>query len=139
MNLKIAMVTIMVSITGCTKVSYTPQAAIGIAITESEVALLVKEEIQTKSESIGFTEKSSVGNTEHFAKTNQFQETLRMKDGKSFIMVGNLIDVRCIRLSVYSENSEEDAHRVVARLTEVLQSVAGINLQITDNPNCKNV
>lgn len=137
MHLKIAMVIIMASITGCTRVTYTPQAAIGIAITESEVAPLVKREIQTRSESFGFTEKSSVGNAEHFAKTNQFQETLRMKDGKSFIMIGNLIDARCIRLSVYSEYSEEDAHRVVVRLTEVLQNVAGVNLQITDNPDCK--
>jgi len=137
MKLKIAMVVIMALITGCTKTTYSPQAAVGLAVTESKMAPLLSKEVEGLSVNLGFTVKSSVGNAEYFAKTNQFQTTLNKEVGKSFIMMGNLISANCVRLSVYSEQGKEDASRVLIQLTDALQNIKGVSMKVTDNANCK--
>ncbi|MDC2889338.1 hypothetical protein [Psychrosphaera algicola] len=137
MKLKIAMVAIMALITGCTKTTYSPQAAVGLAVTESKMAPILSKEVEGLSVKLGFTAKSSVGNAEYFAKTNQFQTTLNIEDGKSFIMMGNLINANCVRLSVYSEQGKEDASRVLMQLTDALRNTKGVLMKVTDTPDCK--
>ena len=137
MKFKIVMVAIMVLITGCSKTTYSPQATVSLAVAEPKMAPLVSKKVEELSKNLGFTVKSSAGNAQHFEKTNQFQTTLHADDGKSFIMIGNLISANCVRLAVYSEQGKEDANRVIKQLIKVLQDLKNIPISVTEGTGCK--
>ena len=137
MKFKIVMVAIMALLTGCSKTTYSPQVAVSLDIAESKKALLISTKVEELSKNLGFTLISSAVNAEHFAKTNQFQTTLHVDGGKSFIMIGNLISANCVRLAVYSEQGKEDANRVIKHLTKVLQNLKNVSIEVTEDPDCK--
>lgn len=133
------MVAIMALLTGCSKTTYSPQAVVSLVVAESKMAPLVSTKVEELSKTLGFTVKSSAGNAEHFAKTNQFQSTLYADEGKSFIMIGNLINANCVRLAVYSEQGKEDANRVVKQLIKVLQNLENVSIEVTEGSDCETV
>ncbi|MBY6062822.1 hypothetical protein [Pseudidiomarina sediminum] len=137
MKFKIVMVAIMALITGCSKTTYSPQAAVSLAVAESEMAPLVSAKVEELSKNLGFTVESSAGNAEHFERTNQFQVTFHADDGKSLIMIGNLISANCVRLAVYSEQGKENANRVIKQLTMALQNLKNISMEVTEGPDCR--
>ncbi|RUO50527.1 hypothetical protein CWE21_00030 [Pseudidiomarina aquimaris] len=137
MKFKIVMVAIMALITGCSQTTYSPQAAVSLAVAESKMAPLVSTKVEELSKNLGFTLKSSAGNAEHFAITNQFQTTFHADGGKSFIMIGNLISASCVRLAVYSEQGKEDADRIIKKLTKALQNLKNISMEVIEGPDCK--
>ena len=137
MSNRIQLLILFLFVSGCSRTHYTPQAIIGIATESGRVSVQLKEKLSKKSYVLGFTQQKSDVNEEFFAKTNHFLYTFLTEEGRSFIMLGNITNAHCVRVSVYSDKGKEEADYVMSQLLTSIEDHNANGGKVTDNHECK--
>jgi hypothetical protein len=100
---------------GCSETVLTPQNYVGVQVKD---AVQIKQVVEVFALKNGFTDKLNYGNTKHFAKSGQFQLSFNRGSDNSFIVIGNILQKNCVRISVYSSIGVEDSKVILDSLID---------------------